>query len=234
MCGRYTLTVTWEELLRRYLIDPDSVSPFHIPRYNIAPSQQVTAIIHDGTRRRIGQLQWGLVPSWAKDASMAGKMINARSETLESKPAYKIPFYRKRCLIPADGFYEWQKNEHGKQPFRIRLRDGGIFSMAGLYDTWVTPDGQKRSTCTVITTEPNALMAPIHNRMPAILRKEDEALWLRREDASAAGDAQAMLQALRELLRPFPASEMQAEPVSTAVNSVRNDTEACIQSIADA
>ena len=137
MCGRFTLTVTWEELMTRYLIDPESVSPFHIPRYNIAPTQMVTAIINDGSTNRIGQLQWGLVPSWAKDSSAGAKMINARSETLEDKPAFRMPFYRKRCLIPADGFYEWQ-NDNGKQPFRIGLRNGEIFSMAGLYDTWIT------------------------------------------------------------------------------------------------
>ena len=112
MCGRFTLTVTWEELMTRYLIDPESVSPFHIPRYNIAPTQMVTAIINDG-RPTESVRQWGLVPSWAKDSSAGAKMINARSETLEDKPAFRMPFYRKRCLIPADGFYEWQ-NDNGK------------------------------------------------------------------------------------------------------------------------
>ncbi|ANY72020.1 SOS response-associated peptidase [Paenibacillus ihbetae] len=233
MCGRFTLTVTWEELMMRYLIDPESVSPFHMPRYNIAPTQMVTAIIHDGRSNRIGQLQWGLVPSWAKDPSAGSKMINARSETLEEKPAYRMPFYRKRCLIPADGFYEWQKTDAGKQPLRISMRSGRIFSMAGLYDTWITPDGQKLSTCTIITTEPNTLMEPIHNRMPVILRPEDEALWLDRSPALEGSDpgASSALEPLRELLKPYPAEEMQAHPVSTIVNSVKNDTEECIRSI---
>ncbi|AWP28624.1 MULTISPECIES: SOS response-associated peptidase [Paenibacillus] len=230
MCGRFTLTVTWEELMTRYLIDPESVSPFHIPRYNIAPTQMVTAIINDGSTNRIGQLQWGLVPSWAKDSSTGAKMINARSETLEEKPAYRMPFYRKRCLIPADGFYEWQKNENGKQPFRIGLRSGDLFSMAGLYDIWITPSGEKLSTCTVITTEPNTLMEPIHNRMPVILRPEDEALWLERTTA-ASERYPSNLQSLKELLKPYPAQDMQAVPVSTTVNSVKNDTEDCIRSI---
>ncbi|MGG4104473.1 SOS response-associated peptidase [Paenibacillus lautus] len=232
MCGRFTLTVTWEELMTRYLIDPESVSPFHIPRYNIAPTQMVTAIINDGSTNRIGQLQWGLVPSWAKDASAGAKMINARSETLEDKPAYRMPFYRKRCLIPADGFYEWQKNGNGKQPFRISLKNGEIFSMAGLYDTWITPSGDKLSTCTVITTEPNQLMASIHNRMPVILRPADEALWLERQMSSHTNEGSlSLLQSLKELLRPYPAEDMQAIPVSTTVNSVKNDTEDCIRSI---
>ncbi|MGG3509615.1 SOS response-associated peptidase [Paenibacillus lautus] len=234
MCGRFTLTVTWEELMIRYLIDPESVSPFHIPRYNIAPTQMVTAIINDGSTNRIGQLQWGLVPSWAKDASAGAKMINARSETLEDKPAYRMPFYRKRCLIPADGFYEWQKNGNGKQPFRISLKNGEIFSMAGLYDTWITPNGDKLSTCTVITTEPNQLMAPIHNRMPVILRPADEALWLERQTSSHTHEGSpSLLQSLKELLRPYSAEDMQAIPVSTTVNSVKNDTEDCIRSITD-
>lgn len=232
MCGRFTLTVTWEELMTRYLIDPESVSPFHIPRYNIAPTQMVTAIINDGSTNRIGLLQWGLVPSWAKDSSAGAKMINARSETLEDKPAYRMPFYRKRCLIPADGFYEWQKNGNGKQPFRISLKNGEVFSMAGLYDTWITPSGDKLSTCTVITTEPNQLMAPIHNRMPVILRPADEALWLERQTSSHTPEGSpSILQSLKELLRPYPAEDMQAIPVSTTVNSVKNDTEDCIRSI---
>ncbi|WP_433939133.1 SOS response-associated peptidase [Paenibacillus lautus] len=232
MCGRFTLTVTWEELMTRYLIDPESVSPFHVPRYNIAPTQMVTAIIHDGSTNRIGQLQWGLVPSWAKDSSGGAKMINARSETLEDKPAYRMPFYRKRCLIPADGFYEWQKSGNGKQPFRIGLKNGEIFSMAGLYDTWITSGGEKLSTCTVITTEPNRLMEPIHNRMPVILRPADEALWLERQPSSHThGNHPSHLQSLKELLKPYPAEEMQAVPVSTTVNSVKNDTEDCIRSI---
>jgi len=143
-----------------------------------------------------------------------------------------MPFYRKRCLIPADGFYEWQKSGNGKQPFRIGLKNGEIFSMAGLYDTWITPGGEKLSTCTVITTEPNRLMEPIHNRMPVILRPADEALWLERQPSSHThGNHPSHLQSLKELLKPYPAEEMQAVPVSTTVNSVKNDTEDCIRSI---
>ncbi|MDR0271080.1 SOS response-associated peptidase, partial [Paenibacillus sp.] len=146
---------------------------------------------------------------------------NARSETLHEKPAYRLPFERKRCLVPADGFYEWQKTGSGKRPYRIRLKSGGIFSMAGLYDIWVQEDGTKLATCTVITTPPNALMEPIHDRMPAILRKEDELRWVKR-GATAP-------QELQQLLIPYPADEMEAYPVSTAVNSVKNDSPLCIE-----
>lgn len=222
MCGRFTLTVTWEELLSRFLIDPESTNPFHAPRYNIAPTQMVAAVIHDGVRRRIGQLRWGLVPSWARDAASGAKMINARSETLEEKPAYKIPFLRKRCLIPADGFYEWQRTADSKKPHRIGMKNDGIFSMAGLYDIWTAPDGSKLSTCTVITTRPNPLMQHIHDRMPVTLRPEDEELWISRN--TSRDD-------LRRLLEPYPALEMKATIVGTSVNSVKNDTPECIQPI---
>lgn len=222
MCGRFTLTVTWEELLKRFLIDPDAIDPFHAPRYNIAPTQMVAAVIHDGVRRRIGQLRWGLVPSWARDTTGSAKMINARSETLEEKPAYKTPFLRKRCLIPADGFYEWQRTEGTKKPHRIGMKDGSIFSMAGLYDIWTAPDGSKLSTCTVITTQPNPLMQNIHDRMPVILRPEDESIWISR---STSRDE------LKRLLEPYPATEMRATLVGTTVNSVKNETPECIQPI---
>ncbi|MGF7048525.1 putative SOS response-associated peptidase YedK [Paenibacillus sp. DS2015] len=220
MCGRYSLTVTIEELMLRYEIDAASAIPYHRPQYNIAPTQLVVSIIHDGHNRRLGELRWGLVPSWAKDDNMGSRMINARSETLNDKPAYKLPFARKRCLIPADGFYEWQKRENSKQPYRITLRDGSIFSFAGLYDTWIAPDGSKRSTCTIITTTPNSLMAPIHDRMPVILKPEDEMKWLNRQEMGTPS--------LQQLLIPYPAEAMQADPVSTEVNSVRNDSASCI------
>jgi putative SOS response-associated peptidase YedK len=217
MCGRYTLTVTLEELMLRYLIDP-AFPPFHRPKYNVAPGQMVLAVISDGERNRMGELRWGLVPHWAKDESAGFKMINARAETVASKPAYRIPFERKRCLIPADGFYEWKKGPDGKtkQPMRIILKDESVFSMAGLYDTWTAPDGRKISTCTIITTKPNRLMEEIHDRMPVILRKEQEAAWLDRNNRDLTG--------LLEMLAPYPAEQMDAYPVSPAVGNVKNDS----------
>lgn len=222
MCGRYTLTVTIEELMLRYLTDLPA-NGYHTPRYNVAPMQQVMAVVHDGEKNRLGELRWGLVPSWAKDDKMASKMINARAETLMDKPSFKNLIYRKRCIVPADGFYEWKKTAEGKQPMRIVLKDRGIFSLAGLYDTWLAPNGGKISTCTVITTAPNQLMADIHDRMPVILNKEDEASWLDRENQNT--------KQLLSLLRPFPDTEMEAYPVSPIVGNVRNDSEDCIARI---
>ncbi|MCG6197347.1 SOS response-associated peptidase, partial [Anoxybacillus sp. LAT_38] len=136
------------------------------------------AILADGGRRRIGQLRWGLVPSWAWDEKIGSKMINARAETLREKPAFRRLFERKRCMIPADGFYEWKQMARGKQPMRITMRDGEPFAFAGLFDTWTAPDGHKLHTCTIITTRPNELVADIHDRMPVILRPEHESAWL--------------------------------------------------------
>lgn len=214
MCGRYTLTVTLDELMAYYWVDAVSI-PYHQPRYNVAPGQMIMAVIHDGTQNRIGELKWGLIPSWAKDEKGAGRMINARAETLSEKPAYRIPFMRKRCLIPADGFYEWKKTDRGKQPMRIVLKGGGIFSFAGLYDTWIAPDGRKISTCTIVTTEPNRLMVDIHDRMPVILTGEDEHRWLDRNIRDP--------EILKPLLKPYPAEQMTAYPVTPAVGNAKLD-----------
>ncbi|WP_211745578.1 SOS response-associated peptidase [Paenibacillus sp. Marseille-Q4541] len=217
MCGRFTLGVTMEELMLHYMLDdiPDYID--YNPRYNIAPTQQVVAIIHDGTKRRAGTLRWGLIPHWAKDKSIGSKMINARSETLLDKPAFREPFLRKRCLIPADGFYEWQKQENGtKTPYRITMQDKGIFSFAGLYDIWMSPEGQRISTCTILTTRPNSLMSQVHDRMPVMIHPEQEELWLDRTVQRP--------EAITPLLVPYPAEQMQAYPVSTAVGKVTNDS----------
>ena len=219
MCGRYTLTVTIEELMARYLID-GPVPSIHLPRYNIAPGQMVPAIISDGKRNRLGELKWGLIPNWAKDAKIAYKTINAKAETLMEKPSFRTSFQRKRCLIPADSFYEWKTTAEGKYPMRIMMSDHRIFSMAGLYDTWISPDGTKISTCTIITTTPNRLMEKIHHRMPVILRKEDEAVWLDRTKSA---------EELKTLLTPYRDDDLFAYPVSNIVNSAKLDTKECIQ-----
>lgn len=220
MCGRYTITVTLEELMLRYMIGESSI-PFHRPQYNVAPTHKVYAIVHDGQANRLGQLQWGLIPEWADDPRIGSKMLNARAETVWSKPAFKGLIRRKRCIIPADGFYEWMKTTAGKQPFRIALRSRELFSLAGLYDTWLKPDGSKLSTCTILTTEPNALMSPIHNRMPVILKQEDEAMWLDR--------SQQNQQSLNRLLVPYPDGELEAYPVAPSVGSVSKDDSSCIE-----
>lgn len=222
MCGRYTITVTFEQLLAYFAIEEAGV-PFHTPRYNVAPGQLIPAVIHDGEQLRIGQLKWGLIPNWAKDAKLAYKMINARAETVHERSAYKVPFQRKRCLIPADGFYEWMASRNGgKQPMRIVLKSRSIFSFAGLYDTWLSPEGEKISTCTIITTEPNELVKPIHNRMPVILDEKNEQKWLELDQQPDV---------LHAMLKPYDADDMYAYPVSPLVGHVKNDSEACIEEI---
>ncbi|WP_094702742.1 SOS response-associated peptidase [Brevibacillus laterosporus] len=213
MCGRFTLFVKPDDLKERYNLEE---IPFElIPRYNIAPAQNIAAIINDKGKNRIGQLKWGLIPSWSKDEKMAYKMINAKAEIIREKPSFKNLFIRKRCIIPADGFYEWKRIGNDKQPMRIMMRDEGVFSLAGLYDTWINPDGIRINTCTIITTKPNTLMAYIHDRMPVIIKQEDESLWLDRNIQD--GDL------LETLLLPYDEKQMKAYPVSKMVGNVRND-----------
>jgi putative SOS response-associated peptidase YedK len=221
MCGRYTITVTLEELMVRYMID-ETMVPFHRPKYNVAPGQQVLAVIQgSGGKNKLGELKWGLVPPWADDAKVGYMMINARSETAASKPAFKGPLQRKRCILPADGFYEWQKTERGKQPMRITLKTRSVFSLAGLYETWTSPSGEKLSTCTILTTRPSKIVAPIHDRMPVILKPEQEAVWLDRE--------QQDIPYLMTLLEPFPSEQLEAYPVGASVGNVRNDDPSLIE-----
>ncbi|MEK3884396.1 SOS response-associated peptidase [Paenibacillus sp. PL2-23] len=220
MCGRYTVTVTLEELMLRYMIEETNV-PFHRPKYNVAPGQQVLAVISGSNgKNRLGELKWGLVPPWADDPKIGYMMINARSETAAEKPAFKVPLQRKRCILPADGFYEWKAVQGGKQPMRFTLKTRDLFSLAGLYETWVSPSGEKLSTCTVLTTRPNELVAPVHDRMPVILRPQHEAAWLSREQQSVPS--------LLSMLEPLPPEEMEVYPVSAAVGNVRNDDESLI------
>ncbi|RED64611.1 SOS response-associated peptidase [Cohnella lupini] len=220
MCGRYTIVVSMEELMLRYL-NEQPTDRYHTPKYNVAPMQNVTAVIHDGEKNKLGELRWGLVPSWASDDKIGSKMINARAETILEKASFKNLIRRKRAIIPADGFYEWKQLGSKKQPMRITMKDGAIFSMAALYDTWLAPDGRKLSTCTIITTTPNSLMADIHDRMPVILSPEDEALWLNRANDD--------VERLTALLRPYSADLMRAYPVSPIVGNVKNDTPECIE-----
>jgi putative SOS response-associated peptidase YedK len=219
MCGRYTIVITIDELMRHYMIEIPT-NRYHTPRYNVAPGQMVMAVISDGEKNRLGELKWGLIPSWAKDEKIGYKMINARAETITEKPAYRNSFQQRRCLIPADGFYEWRKSD--KQPFRITLKSEQIFSMAGLYDTWIAPDGTKISSCTIITTDPNELMMDIHDRMPMILSREDEQKWL---------DKHQTAENLKKILKPFPVNDMIAYPVSKIVGNVKNDSLECIEAL---
>src|ERR1051326_7982322 len=174
MCGRYTLTVDIKTIAETFGVPPTIETA---PRYNIAPTQEVVSILSNGSIH-LDWLQWGLIPSWAKDDSIGSKMINARAETLAEKPSFKRLLRSRRCLIVADGFYEWKKEGKGKVPMFITLEDQEPFAFAGLWDSWRDPDGQQIRTCTIITTEANELMAPIHNRMPVILPAQAREEWL--------------------------------------------------------
>lgn len=220
MCGRFSLRVEMEELLAFYGLTemPDNGFSW-TPRYNIAPGQMIASVIDSPQGRRIGPLRWGLVPSWAKDEKSGFKMINARSETLHEKPAFRTPLVAKRCVIPADGYYEWRSAD--KQPFRVVMKDRGLFSMAGLYDTRIREDGTKLHTCTIITTKANSLTRGIHERMPVILDGEALDLWL---DRSVTDTGR-----LLSLLEPYPSEAMEVYPVSPIVGNVRNDVPACIE-----
>ena len=218
MCGRFTITADISALQESF--PWLGISPGLEPRYNIAPSQPVAVVANDG-KNRLDFFTWGLIPSWAKDPSIGSRMINARAETLAEKPSFRSAFRRRRCLVLADGFYEWRDDGgKSKTPMYIRLEDGTPFAFAGLWEMWNAPDGSQVLSTTIITTEPNPLLAKIHNRMPVILPEKAHALWLQTGEADP--------KELSELLRPYPAEEMVAYPVSKLVNSPGNDIPAVI------
>ena len=211
MCGRYTLRTPVEPLVERFEINeyPSSITP----SYNIAPRQGVAAVIAENGKRKLEMLHWGLIPSWAKDPEVGNKMINARAETVAEKPSYRKAFKERRCLILADGFYEWQKTDSGKQPFYIRMEDESPFAFAGLWESW--QNGREIRSCTIITTSPNEVAAQVHNRMPVILHPEDYEMWLDPDFDER--------EPLTTLLKPFPAEAMEAYPVSRKVNKPANN-----------
>jgi putative SOS response-associated peptidase YedK len=220
MCGRYTLHNTPDEITERFAV---SKLRFDVsPRYNIAPSQTVPAITQESDRCLDGY-QWGLIPFWSKDPEIGARLINARAETLADKPAFKYAFARRRCLIPANGFYEWKQAGGARQPVHIRLRQGKLFAFAGLWEQWRPEAGPPVRSCTIITVEPNSLLAPIHSRMPAILHPDTETLWL---DISVNQP-----QTLLKLLQPYPSNEMECFAVSRRVNSSAFDDPSCLHPI---
>jgi putative SOS response-associated peptidase YedK len=210
MCGRYSITTTFEAVRKLFGVRPGAPN-WWTPRYNVAPTDPSPVVrLRDGERELV-QLRWGLIPYWAKDAKIGYSTINAMAETVATKPAFREPFKRRRCLVVMDGFYEWQKLEGGKkQPYRIVMRDRAPFGVAGLWDRWRPPEGEPVESFTLLTGEPNAVAAAIHDRMPAIVDLADFAAWL-----TAAPGSEA-------LLRPYPAERMEAYPVGTAVGNVRN------------
>ena len=209
MCGRFSLFDLLGLEVRFNLSLPDILNP----RYNIAPSQDILTITNNEGFQAT-HLKWGLIPFWSKDISSAKKMINARAETVDQKLSFKQSFKSRRCLIPADGFYEWKKEGNKKRPFRIVMKNEDVFAFAGLWDGWSSPEGETIYSCAILTTSANAMIEPIHNRMPVILSKEGEETWLR-EDAD--------IPTLQSLLIPYPAKLMDCYEVSTRVNSPRND-----------
>ena len=233
MCGRFTQTQTPETLAAAFQL---SVLPQWQPRYNIAPTQPVATVLKtaDSTERQFQHLRWGLIPAWAKDKTMGSRLINARAETVSEKPSFRAAFKKRRCLILADGFYEWQRQEGGKQPFYFRLQSGGPFAFAGLWECWQEKEESalawpphrgiappKLLTCTILTINANALMQQYHHRMPVILKPEDYDRWL---DPALQNPAQ-----LQPLLQPYRSDVMIAYPVSKIVNKPSNESPECLE-----
>lgn len=211
MCGRFTQRQPAVRLKKEFSVEE---VPEVEARYNIAPTQSILGVRQTLDSREMSFLKWGLIPSWAKDSSIGAKLINARSETVTEKPSFREAFKRRRCIIPADGFYEWQRTGGRKQPFFFHMRDDWPFGFAGLWNKWKNEDGEVIESCTILTTEANELLRRVHDRMPVILTPEDYEVWL---------DDDLRKRSLREeLLRPFPASEMEGYHVSASINSPSN------------
>lgn len=223
MCGRYTLRVSPAELAEIFAtLNQIEWSA----RYNIAPTQTVIAVRQaEQGGRELARLRWGLIPSWAKDAKIGSNLINARADGVATKPSFRHAFKKKRCLIPADGFYEWQPvpGQKNKQPFHVGLKDSPVFAFAGLWESWIDPEGRPVETSSIITTDANEAMQAIHSRMPVILGADDYDEWLDR--------SQQDVDRLQKLLRPCAAERMRLIPVSTLVNSPRNERPECVSPI---
>jgi putative SOS response-associated peptidase YedK len=219
MCGRYTLHTDFETLKKHFqvLAQSDELTP----RFNIAPSQSVAAVRRGAQGRELAILRWGLVPFWAKDSKIGYRTINARAETVAVKPAFRAAFRQRRCLIPADGFYEWKSQSGGKQPYYIRLKHNNLFAFAGLWEHWKSETGEILESCTIIVTHANELVDSIHDRMPVILHPNDYETWL--SPWESATDH------LAALLKPYPAEQMTAYSVSTGVNNPKHEDSSCIE-----
>ncbi len=222
MCGRFSQFHSWQEV-HAYLNIFGAAR--NLPaRYNIAPTQDAAVVRQGAEGRDLDFLRWGLVPSWAKDSSMAARLINARAETVAEKPSFRNAFSKRRCLVPTDGFYEWRGAKGAKQPYRILSPDRGVFAFAGLWERWEKGDGEPLESFTIITTEANGKLAPLHARMPVILDPADFERWLSPD--LAANDAQA-------LLRPAPDGAVDFHAVSKHVSNARNDDPGCIEPLSD-
>ncbi len=220
MCGRFTLKTPVERLSEQFQFP--KIIPLK-PRYNIAPSQDVVVVrrMPDDRERKLAMLRWGLIPRWVKDPTRGSQPINAKAETAAEKPMFRDAFRRRRCLIPADGFYEWKQEGGRKQPVYICTKDRQPFAFAGLWEHWEEQEGQFIESCTILTTEPNDLLAQVHSRMPVILDQNDYDLWL-------DPDVQEVSR-LKPLLRPYPPEQMTFYPVNLRVNNPRNDDRLCVE-----
>ena len=218
MCGRYTLTADAKAIQQAF--DLDNITANLQPRYNIAPSQSV-AVISNQNPKELTYMKWGFVPSWSQDPATGNKMINARSETAAEKPAFRSAFKRRRCLIPADGFFEWTTQDKKRVPMYIHLEDHAVFGFAGLWDVWQGPDGSELQTCTILTTEPNDLIRPLHHRMAVILDPDTYDLWLSPDELPA--------DMLMPLMTAYPSEKMRVYEVSTQVNRPANDNPSVIE-----
>jgi len=219
MCGRYRLSRR-KQVIEEYFDSPSEDMDW-VPHYNIAPTQPVPVIRQHPKEpvRKLSLMKWGLVPSWAKDPSVGASMINARSETASAKPAFRDPLKFRRCLIPADGFYEWQRTATGKQPYCFEVSESQLFAFAGLWEGWKDSSGNWLKTCSILTTTPNALTTAVHDRMPVILDPDNYELWL--------DPGMQNVVAISELLKPYDARLMRCYPVSTRINHVENDDAEC-------
>jgi len=228
MCGRFRVARKKEILEAAFDVDAALDDTDWEPRYNVAPGQAIGVVRQDASRpvRGLAKMRWGLIPSWAKDAAIGYKMINARSETVATKPSFRGPLRSRRCLIPADGFYEWKHEGKEKLPYCFTLTDDSVFAFAGLWEQWKSPQGDVVESCTILTTEPNELMKDVHDRMPVILSGDAYDLWL---DPGFSNVAE-----LQTLLRPYPAEAMKRYRVSQRVNQIKNDDAECAAEIAAA
>jgi putative SOS response-associated peptidase YedK len=223
MCGRYTLTVEANELAERF--GCPTVVPLTRPRYNIAPSQILPVIVATEGQNQILPMKWGLIPFWAKDAKIGYKMINARVETLAEKPAFKYALKQRRCIVPANGYYEWQATQTGKRPMFITVPDSKLFGFAGLWEQWISPDRTPILSYTIITSNPSNSVANIHDRMPLILNREQEEYWLQGLTVNDNKQLKTFLSQIR------PIQDLVSYQVSTRVNSPKNDDHQCIEPI---
>jgi putative SOS response-associated peptidase YedK len=221
MCGRFALKTPPLKIQEHFHL-PEEVAL--APRYNISPSQNIAVVrqLPGNSCRSLEFLRWGLVPFWAGDIKIGYRLINARGETVSEKPSFRAAFKKRRCLIPADGFYEWLHTGSTKQPMYLQLTDGALFSFAGIWEFWTGPDGSRLESCAIITTAPNGLVRQVHDRMPVILQPDRYDAWLQELTPHPV---------LQGMLAPYPAEDMEMYPVNQAVNSPQNDTAACVESL---